>query len=272
MRIIGWSELSAIENVSVSSIFSMKQNWNDGFRFHMKNDRMQNALLWFCGTEGKFIFEDGITMAVPLGALVYIPQGHRYKVEFIKNVSKPTAILLEFCLSDDKGFFVLSDNVEILYHNLNDKQIVDILLELSSQFIMPEKSWMNVKGDMYKILHLLSSKIESRNLQRGGLKVIEKGIHYMQFDEEQLLSIDQIAEMCFVTPAYFRKLFKQYAGMSPLEYRIKKKICQAQYYIEHSNMSIAEISDALKFDNPSYFCRIFKKHVGVTPLEYKKLL
>ena len=248
----------------------MKQNWSNGFVFHMKADRMQSALLWFCGTEGEFVFENGEIMTVPLGALVYIPQGHRYKVKFIETVSAPTTILLEFCLCDDEGFFALSDGVQILDYNLRDKQIVDILCELNSQFNMPEIPWMNIKGDVYKLLYLIASKIESRTLQRGGLKAIEKGIRYMQFDEEQLLSIEEIADMCFVTPAYFRKLFGQYAGMSPLEYRIKRKISQAKHYIEHSNMSIAEISETLKFDNPSYFCRVFKKHVGVTPSEYRK--
>lgn len=270
MRTVGLSELSTKKSISISSVFSMKQNWSNGFVFHMKADRMQSALLWFCGTEGEFVFENGDTMSVPLGALVYIPQGLRYKVKFIETVNAPTAILLEFCLCDDEGFFTLSDSVEILDPNLRDNQIVDIICELSSQFTMPEIPWMNIKGDVYKLLYLLASKIESRTLQRGGLKAIEKGIRYMQFDEEQLLSIEEIAEMCFVTPAYFRKLFRQYAGMSPLEYRIKRKISQAKHYIEHSNMSVAEISEMLKFDNPSYFCKIFKKHAGVTPSEYRK--
>ena len=156
MRTVGLSELSTKKSISISSVFSMKQNWSNGFVFHMKADRMQSALLWFCGTEGEFVFENGDTMSVPLGALVYIPQGLRYKVKFIETVNAPTAILLEFCLCDDEGFLTLSDSVEILDPNLRDNQIVDIICELSSQFTMPEIPWMNIKGDVYKLLYLLA--------------------------------------------------------------------------------------------------------------------
>ena len=175
MRTVGLSELSTKKSISISSVFSMKQNWSNGFVFHMKADRMQSALLWFCGTEGEFVFENGDTMSVPLGALVYIPQGLRYKVKFIETVNAPTAILLEFCLCDDEGFLTLSDSVEILDPNLRDNQIVDIICELSSQFTMPEIPWMNIKGDVYKLLYLLASKNIWPRLRVARIVRLKKG-------------------------------------------------------------------------------------------------
>ena len=101
---------------------------------------------------------------------------------------------------------------------------------------------------------------------------IAKGIMYMENDMNQEKSISQIAEMCHVSPSYFRKLFKKYSGLSPIEYQIQTKMSRAKELIMTNTMQITEISYALGFFDASYFCKLFKKHVGLSPKEYKKSL
>ena len=44
---------------------------------------------------------------------------------------------------------------------------------------------------------------------------------------------------------------------------------QAKKLLRESDLSVAEISEALAFDSPCYFSKTFKKHVKQTPLQYR---
>lgn len=92
----------------------------------------------------------------------------------------------------------------------------------------------------------------------------------MENDIEQGKSIQEIAELCYVSAGYFRKLFKKYSGMSPIEYQTHIKIKNAKRLLQTHTMRIAEISDTLGFFDPAYFCKFFKKHTGDSPKEYAK--
>ena len=94
----------------------------------------------------------------------------------------------------------------------------------------------------------------------------------LQKDEKQTLSIEEIAKLCFVTPAYFRRIFREYSGMSPTEYRMRMKIERAKDLMERSEYSVAELSELLGYNDPSYFCRVFKKVTGMNPTDYRRLI
>ena len=269
MRTVDLIELSRLENFEVSSLFAIKQNWREGHIFVMDKPRKQNAFLWFCGTDGEFTLKSGDKLSIPHGALVSIPQGSEYSVRFFNRASSPSTVLVEFCLDKD-GAFGISEKIEILEKSLEDRQIIEALMKLTADFSIPSRPWLDLMSCFYGLMSLLASREERKSLRRKGLQTIEKGIRYLQIDEAQRLSLDEVAAMCFVTPAYFRRLFREYAGMSPSEYRAKRKIERAKELILHSSMSVAEISEHLGYETPSYFCRVFKKAVGLPPSEYAK--
>ena len=271
MKTVDLMELSNMPQLEISSLFSMKQFWKEGHTYVMKVPRKQNALLWFCGCRGLFSLKNGNTLQIPKGALVSIPQGNEYSLQFLHCEGRPVTILAEFCLFADEPLR-FSKEIEILEKDLTDMEIIDILMKLPSYFSMPYRPYLELKSDYYKLLSLLSLRKERRIIHRKGLQTIEKGIRYLQTDEAQALSIEEIAKMCFVTPAYFRRLFKEYAGMSPAEYRAKRKTERAKTLLLHTDLSIAEISSQIGYDNPSYFCRAFKKETGASPTEYQKVM
>ncbi|MBQ8432022.1 MAG: helix-turn-helix transcriptional regulator [Clostridia bacterium] len=271
MKTVDLLKLSEMENLAVSSLFSMKQFWKEGHTYVMKAPRKQNALLWFCGCEGTFTFKTGSVLPVPRGALVSIPQGSEYSVRFLHCDGTPVTLLVEFCLFSEQPLCISSE-IEILEKSLTDMEVIAILTRLPSYFSMPSRPMLEIQSDLYKLLSLLALRKERRIIRRRGLQTIEKGIRYLQTDEKQTLSVEEIARSCFVTPAYFRRLFKEYTGMSPSEYRAKRKAEQAKTLLLHTDLSVAEIAGQLGYDNPSYFCRAFKKETGTAPTEYQKAM
>ena len=41
--------------------------------------------------------------------------------------------------------------------------------------------------------------------------------------------------------------------------------------LDSTELSIADVADALGYENPSYFCRVFKRDVGVAPTLYRSI-
>ena len=97
---------------------------------------------------------------------------------------------------------------------------------------------------------------------------IYDGIHYIENDALQALSIAQIADMCHVSESYFRKTFKRYSGYSPTEYRLNRKIERAKELLLTNEMTVSEVAEELNFKNIYYFSRIFTKKTGIAPKKY----
>jgi len=263
------SELSDVEDLGIHSVFAMNQYWRDGQCFVMKNPRPQSALLWFCGCSATFVIKDRPSLEIPQNALVYIPQESVYSINFKNIVSAPSTVLVEFCLKDTEPL-VLSNGIKIIFPSLDDGYLISIIKKLVGEFSLPSRPNLKIRRNMYDILSILCELEKCERIQRKGLKIIEKGIEYLQKDEKQELSVEEIAKMCFVTPAYFRRLFKEYSGLSPTEYRNKLRVERAKVLLEHSDMSIEAVSTLLGYSDPSYFCRVFKKEVGISPSRYLK--
>ena len=270
MRTVKLRELSGIGDVQISSLFAMKQRWEEEHTFVMRNPRKQSAFLWFYGAAGLFCSEDGKRLAVPKGSLVYIPEGSVYTVTFTECTERVSTVLIELCLATDEERFVLAPEISLFEAAPIAPALCDLLLRMANAFAMPERPHLTLMSDLYRLLSLLASSSDKRRISRRGFSTIEAGIRYLQTDEKQELSIDEVAAMCFVSPAYFRRLFRKYAGVSPAEYRTARKIERACELLSTSSLSVAAIAELLGYDTPSYFCRVFRERTGLSPAAYAR--
>jgi len=269
LRYVSILELINKQDVTVSSVFAINQHWKEGHCFAMKKPRPTNALLWFSGCSGRYRLANGEQIEAPKGSIVYIPEGARYELTFYGCSAFPSTVLLEFSLSDGEHF-ALDGGIRIINTDPGDEQISSLLQKLVLEYSMPTPPALKLQRDVFGILALIGEIEEYKHLKRRGFSTIKKGIEYLNKDKAQELSIDEVAELCFVTPAYFRRLFKEYAGISPAEYRTRRKIERAKTLMEHTDVSVEEVSALLGYSDPSYFCRVFKKTVGITPSQYLK--
>ena len=68
---------------------------------------------------------------------------------------------------------------------------------------------------------------------------------------------------------FFRRLFREYNGMAPLEYQIALRIRRAAHLLESSDAPIAQIASETGFRTPAYFSRFFREQIGRSPQQYR---
>ena len=100
--------------------------------------------------------------------------------------------------------------------------------------------------------------------------MINRARFIMRKEVESDLTVQQIAEQLGVSYSSFRKLFKEFTGVSPALYQQELKLQKAKELLSTTGISIKEIAYQLNFDSPDYFSSKFKNKVGCKPREYRE--
>lgn len=103
------------------------------------------------------------------------------------------------------------------------------------------------------------------------IKLISKAKLIMLENLNTNICPEKIADQLHISYSWFRRLFKQYTGFSPMHYMVEMKIQKSRELLSHTDMSNMEIAYALGFDNPNYFCTLFKNKTKISPMKYRSL-
>ena len=107
---------------------------------------------------------------------------------------------------------------------------------------------------------------------RGGLPpCARRRVHdYIAAHLDQKITNDALAQIAELSTAHFCAVFKQTEGMSPHHYVLQCRVRRTQQLLASTEMSLAEIADAVGFSNQSHCIQSFRKIVGVTPGDYRR--
>lgn len=99
--------------------------------------------------------------------------------------------------------------------------------------------------------------------------IIFKATAYIKEHLAERITLDQVASHVYLSKSYFCRIIKTGLGCTFTEYVNRLRIERSKTLLRNSQMSIAEISLAVGFDDQSYFTRIFKKLTGCSPGKYR---
>ena len=123
------------------------------------------------------------------------------------------------------------------------------------------------------IIYLLSTVISIKKNENFAGKQIEQTIQKARLiireNLDKNLNIEQLASDLNIDYSIFRKVFKQYTGISPGQYHLSLRIRQAKDLLINTDLSIKEISYRLGFESIFYFSRVFKLKTGINPTAFK---
>jgi AraC-like DNA-binding protein len=84
------------------------------------------------------------------------------------------------------------------------------------------------------------------------------------------INIEELAKNLDVDYSLFRKAFKKYTGLSPMQYHTALRMKQAMNLLINTDFSVKEISSMLGFCSLYYFSKLFKEKESTTPSGFRK--
>ncbi|MEO0473013.1 MAG: AraC family transcriptional regulator [Bacteroidota bacterium] len=88
--------------------------------------------------------------------------------------------------------------------------------------------------------------------------------------EPQLLKVEQLADTFAISPTYLSEYFRKKVQVPLREYIIKAKLKLVEIRLLHSDTTLTEIADELRFTDVSHLSKTFKRYTGVSIREFKK--
>ncbi|RED63048.1 response regulator transcription factor [Cohnella lupini] len=152
----------------------------------------------------------------------------------------------------------------------NNRQLQDII-EKDSQFfgrLSLMESMQSMKTHMRQILSIIMDELEASPVDRH-IEIVNEVCSIIQKNYGQVISIDTLAELIFLSPNYLRTIFKDVTGKTLIEYVTQIRMDNACLMLQETNIRVHEIAKRVGYDSPSYFGSVFFKRTGLTPNQYR---
>lgn len=119
------------------------------------------------------------------------------------------------------------------------------------------------------MMYSLERNIQLMSRSQAQVDMISRARLRIRESLESSLTIQQVAEDFGVSYSNFRKLFKEFTGISPATYQQDLRLQRAKELLSTTDMSIKEIAYRLNFESPDYFSAKFKIKTGRRPSELR---
>jgi len=231
-----------IDNISFVNVLR-KAN----FTFPVRTGKEQYTFIFVESGELNYFFtRNGTTLKLTKGNFLFIPKQTPYIVTYTHDNTVAKVIM----------FDIISNTLPEIFNTpiyKNETLFGDIFKTLSRKNI---NSPVFLASKIYEILYIIEK--ESIVIPHKYKKIIPalNEIQKFYFKNEKL---SHYSDMCNMSESNFRKLFKEYTGKTPIEYRNIIRISEARKMIDSGEYNVQEAAYLTGFNNMSFFYELYKK-------------
>ena len=233
----------------------------EGFGPRIHKNRPSHGLAFFVSGSKTFRFDNGLELDIKKNEIIHLPKYSNYEV--ISNVPGE-CYSINFDFDEDITFdpFV----IPIKSHNT----MLDFYRDATKVWELKTNGYdLKCKAELYNVLYLLASEYHSEYVPTYKHEIIKPAVEFIHNNYiTDTPSIEFLSQMCGITPEYFRKIFKNIYGISPLKYINNLKLNKAKELIQSQMYTITDAALQSGYTDISHFSREFKKATGVCPSKY----
>lgn len=151
-----------------------------------------------------------------------------------------------------------------------NKQIENLMENIISSIIFDDNNNENINQFTMGLvfLHLLSS-VEV--IGENGVDIMaDTAIRYINKNYKEA-NLTELAKSLHQSLPNMSKIIKKSTGFTFQELLQRKRFYQAVVFLMDTKMSVAEIMNAVGYENSSYFYKKFRQKYGVSPREYRNM-
>ena len=108
--------------------------------------------------------------------------------------------------------------------------------------------------------------------ERAGSFLVRQAIAYMEEHRTEKLTLQEVADACYVSQWHLSKLLNRYTEKSFYDLLNSLRIDAAKQLLADPRLRIGEIGEMVGYADTAHFARVFKKLVGMSANEYRNSL
>ena len=113
---------------------------------------------------------------------------------------------------------------------------------------------------------------DREQIHNAGSFIVNKAIRYMEDHYHQKLTLQDVADCCYVSQWHLSKQLHKYAEKSFYDILNSIRIQAAKRLLEDPSLKIGEISEMVGYTDTAHFSRTFKKLENMSANEYRNTL
>lgn len=113
---------------------------------------------------------------------------------------------------------------------------------------------------------------ESEDKEHASSFLVNQAIAYMKENYQQKLTLQDVADCCFVSQWHLSKLLNRYAGKSFYDILNSIRIEAAKELLQNPSLKIGDVSEMVGYMDTAHFARTFKKITGMSANEFRNSL
>jgi AraC-like DNA-binding protein len=243
----------AIENIDVLQV-----SREAGYTHSYRNGRTKHGFILVLS--GAMLFtllqEDAGSLQAEQGQLVFIPQGTAYTGTYLEADTQIRIVQ-----------FDLSSGTLPSYLQRPSVLPLQGAAELIGAFFL--SSGRHPLGHPFYFLSCLYTLLWHLDEQCTRIpskyKKLLPALSALSSDCTANLPVLHYAALCKMSESNFRRLFREYTGQSPVDYRNALRLNIARVRLQSGEYNVSEAANAAGFTNLSFFIRLYKKRYGYTP-------
>lgn len=105
--------------------------------------------------------------------------------------------------------------------------------------------------------------------RHAGSFIVNQATAYIEEHYAQKLTLQEVADKCYVSQWHLSKLINKYTGNTFYELLNNVRIEKAKALLNDPKLKIGDIVDMVGYSDAAHFSRVFKRIVGVSANEYR---
>lgn len=247
-------------DVTLSGIVAAENAWpyQDAYSVY---ERPNNQL--FCnlvGTRDYYDAQGQLYLTANVGDVLLMPAGTTY-VTIPTSFGGNLGVAVLFNLKDDQGQEIILDTQVRLVARDQTHSYVQTMRKLRECMLQGGFSLLKAKGMLYDLLYSLATD-QSLIQLTPQLKSILPAIRYLGDNLQSSVSIDTLAELCFMSKSTFHRRFLAEFHLSPIAYHLNARIEKSRELLRSGLYSVEQVAEIMGFCDAGYFSRMFHKRTG----------
>lgn len=158
-------------------------------------------------------------------------------------------------------FQTIENDRNVFAHQLHNK--LSAFFQFASQVPEYREVWQHVFPQIIRAFHSTASA--PSNAER--YVMLAKQL----MEDDANIRVEQIAETLHINRCYLRHIFVQHEGVSPQQYRQRRRMEYARDLLLHTRHPIHIIASSAGYTDCLQFSRAFRKYFALSPTQYRTL-